>query len=242
MSGMKRQLRTKTSSRADHALGPVMTSVVARARGVLHGLEITLDIALAGVLVIAIALIGADTVGLVAEGIHEGGIDAALLILDRVLLVFIIAELLYTLRLSLARTQLILEPFLIIGLVAVVRRVLVVTAQAERILSEGGDLEPILWELGVLAGLVVGKPIGILLAARLATALGAKLSAGMRWIDIALVGALGGIGFTVSLLISELAFANEESLGAAKIGVLIASLAAVALSAVVLALRRSLAR
>jgi NhaA family Na+:H+ antiporter len=96
--------------------------------------------------------------------------------------------------------------------------------------------------LGVLVGLVVGKPIGILLAARLATALGAKLSAGMRWIDIALVGALGGIGFTVSLLISELAFANEESLGAAKIGVLIASLAAVALSAVVLALRRSLTR
>jgi len=96
--------------------------------------------------------------------------------------------------------------------------------------------------LGVLVGLVIGKPIGILLAARLATALGAKLSAGMRWIDIALVGALGGIGFTVSLLISELAFTNEVSLGAAKIGVLIASIAAVALAAVVLALRRSLAR
>lgn len=94
--------------------------------------------------------------------------------------------------------------------------------------------------LGVLVGLVAGKPIGILLAARLATALGAKLSAGMRWIDISLIGALGGIGFTVSLLISKLAFADEVSLGAAKIGVLIASLAAVALSAVVLGLRRSL--
>jgi uncharacterized membrane protein (DUF373 family) len=166
MGGMKRQLRTKTSSPTDHALGPVMTSVVARARGVLHGLEITLDIALAGVLVIAIALISADTVGLVAEGIHEGGIDAALLILDRVLLVFIIAELLYTLRLSLARTQLILEPFLIIGLVAVVRRVLVVTAQAERILSEGGNLEPILWELGVLAGLIISLAVALSLARR----------------------------------------------------------------------------
>ncbi|MFZ9353172.1 MAG: hypothetical protein ACO25N_06020, partial [Candidatus Limnocylindrus sp.] len=107
---MKRQSRTKPSSPGDHVLGPVLAGVVSRARGVLHGLEITLDIALAGVLVIAIALIGADTVGLVAEGIHEGGIDSALLILDRVLLVFIIAELLYTLRLSLARTQLILEP------------------------------------------------------------------------------------------------------------------------------------
>lgn len=96
--------------------------------------------------------------------------------------------------------------------------------------------------LGVLVGLVLGKPIGILLAARLATALGAKLAAGMRWIDIALVGALGGIGFTVSLLISELAFTDEASLGAAKIGVLIASIAAVALAALVLALRRTLVR
>jgi uncharacterized membrane protein (DUF373 family) len=116
------------------------------------------------VLVVAIALIGADTVGLVAEGIRAGGIDAALLILDRVLLVFIIAELLYTLRLSLARTQLILEPFLIIGLVAVVRRVLVVTAQAERLLSAGGNIEPILWELGALAGLVLSLAVALSLA------------------------------------------------------------------------------
>ena len=105
MRGMKRQTRTRTSSPAEHLLGPILTSVVGRARGVLHGLEITLDIALAGVLVVAIALIGADTVGLVAEGVRAGGIDAALLILDRVLLVFIIAELLYTLRLSLARRK-----------------------------------------------------------------------------------------------------------------------------------------
>jgi hypothetical protein len=163
---MKRQVRMQSPISGDHALGPLLTRVVAQARGVLHGLEITLDITLAGVLVIAIALIGADTVGLVADGINEGGIDSALLILDRVLLVFIIAELLYTLRLSLARTQLILEPFLIIGLVAVVRRVLVVTAQAERILSEGGNLEPILWELGVLAGLVISLAVALSLARR----------------------------------------------------------------------------
>jgi hypothetical protein len=166
MGVMKKQLRSKTSSPTEHVLGPVLAGVVGYARGVLHGLEITLDIALAGVLVIAIALIGADTVGLVAAGIQEGGIDAALLILDRVLLVFIIAELLYTLRLSLARTQLILEPFLIIGLVAVVRRVLVVTAQAERILSDGGNLEPILWELGVLAGLIISLAVALSLARR----------------------------------------------------------------------------
>jgi len=164
MGGMKKQSRTRASSPTEHVLGPVLTGLVSRARGVLHALEITLDIALAGVLVVAIALIGADTVRLVAEGIRAGGIDAALLILDRVLLVFIIAELLYTLRLSLARTQLILEPFLIIGLVAVVRRVLVVTAQAERLLSAGGNIEPILWELGALAGLVLSLAVALSLA------------------------------------------------------------------------------
>ncbi|MFM9128453.1 MAG: Na+/H+ antiporter NhaA [Candidatus Limnocylindrus sp.] len=91
--------------------------------------------------------------------------------------------------------------------------------------------------LGVFVGLVVGKPIGILLAARVATALGAKLSDGVKWIDIAVIGALAGIGFTVSLLISELAFTAEESLGAAKLGVLLASIAAVAVAGALLALR-----
>jgi NhaA family Na+:H+ antiporter len=94
--------------------------------------------------------------------------------------------------------------------------------------------------LGVLVGLVVGKPIGILLAARLATALGAKLSDGVEWIEIALIGALAGIGFTVSLLISELAFTAGESLGAAKLGVLLASVAAVAVAGGLLALRKGL--
>ena len=94
--------------------------------------------------------------------------------------------------------------------------------------------------LGVFVGLVVGKPIGILLAARLATALGAKLADGVKWIDIAVIGALAGIGFTVSLLISELAFTDEESLGAAKLGVLLASIAAVAVAGALLALRKGI--
>jgi NhaA family Na+:H+ antiporter len=92
--------------------------------------------------------------------------------------------------------------------------------------------------LGVVVGLVVGKPVGIILAARLATALGARLSPGVQWIDIALIGALAGIGFTVSLLISELAFTSETSLSAAKLGVLIASIAAVVVSGALLAVRK----
>lgn len=92
--------------------------------------------------------------------------------------------------------------------------------------------------LGAFFGLVVGKPAGVYLASRLAARLGAALSPGVRWIDIAIVGAVGGIGFTMSLLISELAYANDGALSAAKLGVLSASIAAVAISALLLALRR----
>ena len=95
---------------------------------------------------------------------------------------------------------------------------------------------PILF--GVFVGLVVGKPVGIILAARLATVLGAKLSPAVQWMDIAPIGAPAGTGFTASLPISELAFTSEAALSAAKLGVLLASVGAVAMSAALLALRR----
>ncbi|NDH28666.1 MAG: hypothetical protein EBX81_05035, partial [bacterium] len=60
---------------------------------------------------------------------------------------------------------------------------------------------------------------------------------GVQWIDVALIGAVAGIGFTVSLLISQLAFTTQDALSAAKLGVLLASLGAVALSGAILALR-----
>jgi NhaA family Na+:H+ antiporter len=92
--------------------------------------------------------------------------------------------------------------------------------------------------LGIVVGLFVGKPLGIFITARLMAALaGARLPNGVEWIDIAIVGTLGGIGFTVALLIGELAFTEPASLGAAKVGVLAASFMAAALSAIVLRVR-----
>lgn len=64
--------------------------------------------------------------------------------------------------------------------------------------------------MGILLGLVVGKPIGVFVGAFLAAKFSrAKLSTGISWWDIAAVGSLAGVGFTVSLLISELAFKNS---------------------------------
>jgi NhaA family Na+:H+ antiporter len=80
---------------------------------------------------------------------------------------------------------------------------------------------------GVALGLVVGKPLGITLAAWLAVRLGlAELPRGVAWRQIAAVGALAGIGFTVALFIASLAFGESALDAGAKIGVLGGSLAA----------------
>jgi Na+:H+ antiporter, NhaA family len=92
--------------------------------------------------------------------------------------------------------------------------------------------------LGIVLGLVLGKPIGLLGAAWLAVRAGlADLPPGVTWRQMAGVGVLAGIGFTMSLFIAALAFAQPETLAAAKLGILIASL--IAGSAGLLLLRRA---
>jgi NhaA family Na+:H+ antiporter len=65
---------------------------------------------------------------------------------------------------------------------------------------------------GVTLGLVVGKPLGILGATWLvARFTRARLAPTLRWADVAAVGLVGGIGFTVSLLVGELAFGEGSA-------------------------------
>lgn len=94
--------------------------------------------------------------------------------------------------------------------------------------------------VAIVVGLVLGKPLGVYGGARLvARFTRASLSASLRWADVLAVGVLAGIGFTVSLLISELAFEDDALREtSAKIGVLAASVLAALVASVVLALRR----
>ena len=80
--------------------------------------------------------------------------------------------------------------------------------------------------LGVVLGLVFGKPIGILLATWIATRLGATLPAGATWAQIAGVACLAGIGFTMSLFVSGLAFPQSLLHAQAKFGIVVASIVA----------------
>jgi len=93
--------------------------------------------------------------------------------------------------------------------------------------------------LGIIFGLVLGKPIGILAATFLTSkVLRRPLQQGLTWPDVTGVAMLAGIGFTVSLLIGELAFAaSPEADDHVKIAVLTGSLTAALLAAVLLRLR-----
>jgi Na+:H+ antiporter, NhaA family len=94
----------------------------------------------------------------------------------------------------------------------------------------GGALQELLasrvaW--GILLGLVVGKPLGIVGLCMLAVRMGwARLPRGVTWLQMAAVGTLAGIGFTVSIFISGLAFADPAHLMEAKTAVFAASLVA----------------
>ena len=77
-----------------------------------------------------------------------------------------------------------------------------------------------------IAGLVLGKPIGIVLLAWLAVRLGVSaLPNAVQWGHMLGIGILAGIGFTMSLFVANLAFGVGPLLDAAKVGVLAASLA-----------------
>ncbi|MGA4840490.1 Na+/H+ antiporter NhaA [Streptomyces sp. G45] len=95
--------------------------------------------------------------------------------------------------------------------------------------------------LGVVLGLVVGKAVGIFggtwLAARFTKA---ELNEDLAWPDVFAVASLAGIGFTVSLLIGELAFSEDPALtDEVKAAVLVGSLTAAVVSGILLKMRNA---
>ena len=82
--------------------------------------------------------------------------------------------------------------------------------------------------LGIMSGLVIGKPIGITLVSFIAVSIGlCRLPLDLNWKHVFGAGLLGGIGFTMSIFIANLAFIGEANIiNASKMAILLASLAA----------------
>ncbi|CAI8042161.1 Na(+)/H(+) antiporter NhaA [Geodia barretti] len=84
--------------------------------------------------------------------------------------------------------------------------------------------------VGIIVGLVIGKPIGIILFAWIAVKTGiASLPRDISWVQIAGAALLGGVGFTMAIFVTGLAFTDEALVLQSKLAILIASLAAGAL-------------
>lgn len=94
-------------------------------------------------------------------------LDLVLKLLSGLLLVFIFTELINTIRVVITRRALEVEPFLIVGIVAAIRRLIVVSAEAENLLGTS-RFRDVMLEIGVLAGaaLVLGTTVLLLRIAR----------------------------------------------------------------------------
>ena len=108
--------------------------------------------------------------------------------------------------------------------------ILPIFALANTAINLNGNIGHILtqnYSLGIALGLIVGKPIGIFVFSFLAVKLGfCKLPKDLNWKAIFGVGLLGGIGFTMSIFITLLAFDNETTINNAKLIILLSSLVA----------------
>ena len=97
---------------------------------------------------------------------HQNAVNTGVVVLDRVLLILIVAELLHTLRFVVLRGQIAVEPFLFVGLIAVVRRILIITAELECQIPAGRALTNLLLELGLLRFLTLALAAAIYMVRR----------------------------------------------------------------------------
>jgi hypothetical protein len=106
--------------------------------GILDKAEVAIYSVLAILLSIT-ALLGIASAGrLLWEGVHHGSIAAQTLrVLDELLVVLMLVEILHTVRVSIRSHILVTEPFLVVGLIASIRRILVITLEASTLTKEG---------------------------------------------------------------------------------------------------------
>jgi uncharacterized membrane protein (DUF373 family) len=118
-------------------------------------------------LVAAAILVLSGTVEAIIEALTTDmpALEGGILVLDRILLTLIVAEFAYTLRVVIEKHEISAEPFLFIGLIAVVRRILIVTAEFEQPQTDA-QLNNLLLELGMLGVLVLGLAAAIFLIRR----------------------------------------------------------------------------
>jgi len=135
--------------------------VVAQAFDVI---EDAIHVVVAGLLVVAGAFVVWSVVTRMGDELHKATSpqEVVTFVLDKGLVLFIIAELLHTVRVTIQERKLVVEPFLIVGLIAGVRRLLVITAQVAEP-NANFKWNPQGIEISILLALVLGMTLSLVL-------------------------------------------------------------------------------
>ena len=138
-------------------------SLVMRVVEYLHRAESVVLTLIAAVLaVLALMLLGSSVITMYGALVSGQVRDLAIEILDTLLLVMMIMEIVYTVALSLESHSLVAEPFLVVGIIAAIRRTLVITAEGTNLeLSNPEAFRNTLIELGLLAVIIVALAVSI---------------------------------------------------------------------------------
>jgi uncharacterized membrane protein (DUF373 family) len=134
--------------------------------GVLDVIERIAYFAIALALSVPIVMLVFSAAISMLEVSEVGVLETALTVLDRVLLAFIFVELIDTVRVTVReRGIFIAEPFLLVGLIAVVRRILLLTAEIEQ--ASADEFQNMLIELGAMTGLVIVLTVALYFTRRM---------------------------------------------------------------------------
>ena len=140
------------------------------ARGFTH-VEDVLYVGLGVLLAGAALVLLADGALMFGRALVGGELPARVIeLLDRILLILMIAEILYTVQVSLREHSLVPEPFLVVALIAAVRRVLIITAEFADLLEKGPEaFRNAMIELGLLTAMIVALVASLMLLRRRTT-------------------------------------------------------------------------
>lgn len=123
--------------------------------GVIGWVEDVLYVVIAAILTLAavalVVVVARDLPGLFTSS----GQDQALAVLDVVLLIFIVVELLFAVRETVARRELVAEPFLLVGIIASIKEIVVLSVKAAESAGKGSEFDDQLMLIGVLGVLVL---------------------------------------------------------------------------------------
>jgi len=158
----------------DAPINVTETRIRRRSSSFWTALEAGIYTALAGVLAVTAIVALAGAAHVLWEGLRTwDSSDTILRIIDRLLLVLMLVEILHTVRISIRSHALVTEPFLVVGLIATIRRMLVITLQAANLTrpqewAQGGEaiFRASIIELGLLGALVLILVVAIYLLRR----------------------------------------------------------------------------